>query len=231
MSATDLLCYGILLGWSVLVVGVAREIVAWWPRPVSRIDSKEKKEPTLEPPRRTEIVASPQVVQTKYGEDARVLEILRPVQKHQRSTNEPGAADAHDKPSKHLTSDGRDRFKLSKQEYHTDLDSRMLTCSPSRDYPPSHAEYISFRNSDDWKKAARAFRDLLKEKNEPNRCLFSGCGMTPANIDHIKPLVRFWSKRLEPSNFQLLCERHIREKGNTVETDFRPDHWRRWFDT
>jgi hypothetical protein len=48
--------------------------------------------------------------------------------------------------------------------------------------------------------------------------------MTPANIDRIKPLVRFWSKRLEPSNFQLLCDRDIREKGNKVETDFRSEH-------
>jgi hypothetical protein len=71
---------------------------------------------------------------------------------------------------------------------------------------------------------------IAKEKKEPNRCLFPGCGAAPAHIDHIRPVIRFWSKRLDLSNFQLMCNKHKWEKGNKVETDFRPEDWRRWFD-
>jgi hypothetical protein len=241
MTATDLVYYGVFLGWSVLLFGVVRELVWWWSRASLTTEIEERREPTLELFRSTEVAAGSRPVQATSVE-THVVETPPPTEQHRQlatsTVTEPRASepsslqstDPADKPSKHLTADGRDKFKMSKQEYHAYLDSRMLTCSPTGDYPSSHAEYNSFRDSDEWRKAARAFRALLKEKNEPNRCSFPGCGATPVHIDHIRPVIRFWSKRLDLSNFQLMCNKHKWEKGNKIETDFRPEHWRRWFD-
>jgi hypothetical protein len=57
------------------------------------------------------------------------------------------------------------------------------------------------------------------------------CGSTPnngvqLNVDHIKPLRRYWNLRLDPENLQVLCNECNRGKGNIDETDWRPPDYK-----
>jgi 5-methylcytosine-specific restriction endonuclease McrA len=66
--------------------------------------------------------------------------------------------------------------------------------------------------------------DFLKEKGRRCQC----CGRTPEQdgvrivVDHILPLRRFWSSRLDPGNLQLLCDDCNQGKGSRDTTDWRP---------
>ena len=52
----------------------------------------------------------------------------------------------------------------------------------------------------------------------------TGSGGKPTKIvvDHIKPISRYWTLRLDPENLQILCDECNQGKGNWDETDFRP---------
>lgn len=57
------------------------------------------------------------------------------------------------------------------------------------------------------------------------RCM--ACGKTPEDgvkleVDHIKPLCRSWSKRLDFDNLQVLCQRCNHLKGGDLYIDYRP---------
>lgn len=52
------------------------------------------------------------------------------------------------------------------------------------------------------------------------------CGALPGNgivmnVDHIKPLRKYWTIRLDPKNLQVLCNECNHGKGNWDETDWR----------
>lgn len=85
-----------------------------------------------------------------------------------------------------------------------------------------------FYESYEWRKLR--YEILLKNGK---RC--SCCGATPEqgiflHVDHIKPLRKYWSLRLDPTNLQVLCEVCNHGKGNWDETDHRDaelvEYWR-----
>jgi len=52
------------------------------------------------------------------------------------------------------------------------------------------------------------------------------CGAVPGfgvvlNVDHIKPLSKYWELRLDPDNLQVLCHPCNKGKGAWDETDYR----------
>ena len=54
------------------------------------------------------------------------------------------------------------------------------------------------------------------------------CGVTPnegavMNVDHIKPVRKYWTLRLDPENLQVLCNQCNHGKGNWDETDWRDE--------
>ena len=70
--------------------------------------------------------------------------------------------------------------------------------------------------------------EVLKANGRRCQC----CGATPSDtaldgkkvrlvVDHIKPLSKFWSLRLERSNLQVLCDECNQGKGAWDETDWR----------
>lgn len=72
--------------------------------------------------------------------------------------------------------------------------------------------------------------EVLKASGRRCQC----CGATPADtgtdgkkvrlvVDHIKPLSKFWSLRLERSNLQVLCDECNQGKGAWDETDWREE--------
>jgi hypothetical protein len=68
MTATDLVYYGVFLGWSVLLFGVVRELVWWWSRASLTTEIEERREPTLELFRSTEVAAGSRHVQVTFVE-------------------------------------------------------------------------------------------------------------------------------------------------------------------
>lgn len=96
--------------------------------------------------------------------------------------------------------------------------------------PPSMQTKDNFYKSWDW----RTLRMLvIKEQGRACQC----CGAQPGSrnaagglvriqVDHIKPISKYWNLRLDRSNLQILCEECNQGKGNWDETDFRqPDEW------
>lgn len=72
--------------------------------------------------------------------------------------------------------------------------------------------------------------EVLKEQGRICQC----CGAAPSDknqnggrvriqVDHIKPLSRYWHLRLDKSNLQVLCGECNQGKGNWDETDYRCD--------
>lgn len=68
-------------------------------------------------------------------------------------------------------------------------------------------------------------------KSHGHRC--QSCAATPADktisgtpvrivVDHIKPISKFWSLRLDRTNLQVLCDECNMGKGAWDETDYRP---------
>lgn len=77
----------------------------------------------------------------------------------------------------------------------------------------------AFYKSAEWK---RARYDALQAND--GRCELCGQGKHEGqilNVDHIKPVRRFWKLRLEPSNLQVLCGDCNCGKGNRDDTDWR----------
>lgn len=84
----------------------------------------------------------------------------------------------------------------------------------------------NFFKSWDWK----ALRyDTIKKYGPICMCCGAERGQMTANgervviqVDHIKPISRYWDLRLDPSNMQVLCHECNKGKSNVDETDFRP---------
>jgi 5-methylcytosine-specific restriction endonuclease McrA len=83
-----------------------------------------------------------------------------------------------------------------------------------------------FYNSVAWKQLR--YRTLAenarRQADGKPRCELCGTGAEPdnrLNVDHIVPLSKDWSKRLDPTNVQCLCSRCNHGKLNRDDTDFR----------
>ncbi len=95
----------------------------------------------------------------------------------------------------------------------------------SEDYQPSPGEKRKFYDSWDW----RTLRMRALKEND-GRCECCGLGRhdcdllgapVKLHVDHIKPISRFWSRRLDPTNLQILCGDCNQGKGGWDETDWR----------
>lgn len=80
--------------------------------------------------------------------------------------------------------------------------------------------YEEFYQSWGWKRLRYA---VVKERGRRCEC----CGATPENgirivCDHIKPIRKYWSLRLDRGNIQILCDDCNMGKGSHDETDWRP---------
>lgn len=87
---------------------------------------------------------------------------------------------------------------------------------------PKSDSVTAFYRSHDWHKIRY---DVLKAS--AGRCEL--CGRSPddgavLNVDHIKPVRKYWDLRLERDNLQVLCGACNRGKGNRDETDWRDGH-------
>ena len=74
-----------------------------------------------------------------------------------------------------------------------------------------------FYASYDWRKLRYSI--LVKYGK---RCM--ACGIVPdeIHVDHIQPVRKYWHRRLDPSNLQVLCPLCNHGKGNWDMTDWRP---------
>jgi 5-methylcytosine-specific restriction endonuclease McrA len=82
---------------------------------------------------------------------------------------------------------------------------------------PSKEEIRAFYHSEEWKKAR--YRQLARS----SRCAACGASAKDGaklNVDHIKPLHKYWDLRLSPKNLQTLCASCNWGKGHT-EKDWR----------
>lgn len=82
-------------------------------------------------------------------------------------------------------------------------------------------KYKKFYSSRAWRAARYQF---LKTQPRPLRC--ACCGATSQDVrlavDHIMPIKRDWSRRLDQTNFQLLCATDCNlAKASDDETDWR----------
>jgi 5-methylcytosine-specific restriction endonuclease McrA len=80
--------------------------------------------------------------------------------------------------------------------------------------------FAAFYRSRAWRAARYAF---IKVQPKPLRC--SACGATARDaricVDHIEPIKKNWARRLDKSNFQLLCNDCNLAKASRDQTDFR----------
>lgn len=90
---------------------------------------------------------------------------------------------------------------------------------------PSPDRRETFFRSWEWRTVRM---EVLKERGRTCMC----CGATSADktpdgkrvriqVDHIKPISRYWNLRLKKSNLQVLCEECNQGKGAWDETDYR----------
>lgn len=112
-------------------------------------------------------------------------------------------------------------------EFPSDEVSAPVRRKPKKD--PKHAQQrardsnkqdsvriAAFYKSYDWKRAR--YEALLRAKG---RCMCCKRDDAPLNVDHIKPVKKHWSLRLDPNNLQVLCGDCNHGKGNWDETDWR----------
>jgi 5-methylcytosine-specific restriction endonuclease McrA len=97
----------------------------------------------------------------------------------------------------------------------------LAALPPPAPKPPRPDKFKLFYNSRAWRNARYQF---LKQQPRPLRC--SCCGATAADtklaVDHIVPLKMDFSRRLEQTNFQVLCAVDCNlAKASTDATDWR----------
>jgi 5-methylcytosine-specific restriction endonuclease McrA len=85
---------------------------------------------------------------------------------------------------------------------------------------PSNDKYKRFYSSRAWRAARYTY---LKTLPRPLRC--QCCGATVADtrlcVDHIVPIKKDWTRRLDQTNFQLICETENLAKASSDQTDWR----------
>lgn len=97
---------------------------------------------------------------------------------------------------------------------------RTMTVVPPQGSLVSKDQCAEFYQSTDW----RRIRDLILAVYG-RRCM--ACQKTEddgvaIHVDHIRPLKRYWSLRLDPENLQILCASCNRTKASRSEIDLRP---------
>lgn len=88
-------------------------------------------------------------------------------------------------------------------------------------WAPSQDAITAFYESWEWK---RLRYQHIKDRRRRCEC----CGQTPDDgvrivVDHINPIRRFWDRRLDPNNLQLLCDDCNQGKGSRDTTDWRSE--------
>lgn len=78
----------------------------------------------------------------------------------------------------------------------------------------------AFYRSRAWK--ALRYSALRANREKHGRLTCEACGSTdgPFHGDHRVPLSKDWSRRLDPSNIQIMCEACNMGKGNTDSIDW-----------
>jgi len=96
---------------------------------------------------------------------------------------------------------------------------KRLDGKRTKDKKPKAGKVNKFYSTYEWRKVRY---EVLKRDGA--RCLLCGASRKDGavlNVDHIKPLKKFWSLRLDPENLQTLCSACNHGKGNLDETDWR----------
>jgi 5-methylcytosine-specific restriction endonuclease McrA len=83
-------------------------------------------------------------------------------------------------------------------------------------HPKKGYEISLFYKSAGWRKLR--YKTLLRYGPQ---CMCCGSKKGPFNVDHIKPVKKYWHLRFDPNNTQVLCELCNLGKGSWDETDFR----------
>lgn len=85
--------------------------------------------------------------------------------------------------------------------------------------------FTKFYSSRAWRRARYEF---LKRQPRPLRC--ACCGATTADtrlaVDHIEPIKKNWERRLDQTNFQLLCAGNDGCAGNLAKGSRDQTDWR-----
>src|SRR5262249_17914512 len=121
-----------------------------------------------------------------------------------------------------LLGSSADLHRLAIENRGKDPHSRRAKKKRTKQIPtprqPTSLSTKEFYQSWEWK---RLRYDYIKDKERGCEC----CGAAPPrvviNVDHIKPIRRYWHLRLEKANLQLLCEGCNMGKGSHDETDWR----------
>ena len=93
--------------------------------------------------------------------------------------------------------------------------------------PETYADRAKrFRASAEWRKLRyTALAANAKRHGGTARCELCGRSRRDGAIlhaDHIEPLSRNWSRRLDPTNIQIMCDTCNLGKSNRDDADFRP---------
>jgi hypothetical protein len=120
----------------------------------------------------------------------------------------------------------------TKTRRHVDHRSRMETPPPSPLAEPELMQSlrrqekagkplgVSFYSSEEW--ARLRYETLKKSDGQCECCGARGNEGRVLVVDHIVPLSKDWSRRLDPTNLQVLCRRCNWGKGGRDWTDWRP---------
>ena len=123
---------------------------------------------------------------------------------------------AEDEPRKGLSVDARTALESVRET----MRSRQSAGQKAR---ADAGKFARFYRSRAWRAARYVF---LKTQPRPLRC--KCCGATAAHarlvVDHIVAIKRNWSRRLDQTNLQLLCNDCNLAKASSDSTDWRPPH-------
>lgn len=86
---------------------------------------------------------------------------------------------------------------------------------------PTTDAKTKFYSSVPWRRLRYAAMRANREKHGSVTCEVCGTRAGPFHGDHIVPLSKDWSRRLDPSNVQIACEACNMGKSNTDAIDWR----------
>ena len=78
---------------------------------------------------------------------------------------------------------------------------------------------LKWYKSDEWKKVRNDHINSVYKRNGVRRCNHCGAEGKHVNmhVDHIYPVIRYWSMRLDPNNLQDLCDKCNKYKMNFMD--------------
>jgi 5-methylcytosine-specific restriction endonuclease McrA len=79
----------------------------------------------------------------------------------------------------------------------------------------------TFYTSRAWRSARYAF--LKTQTDRRCRCCGATAAQTRLVVDHVRSVRGHWDRRLDPTNFQILCDDCNLAKGSRDATDFRSE--------